>query len=114
MAFAIESRRIGFALLAVAVSAVLIWFGTGMFPLWPLLWFAPLPVLLFANRASWWATALTSSLAWIIGGLNREHYFNALLHVPLAGRVEILVVPAVVFALAVMLYRSLLRRGAYW
>ncbi|MGO9337373.1 MAG: nitrilase-related carbon-nitrogen hydrolase, partial [Terracidiphilus sp.] len=41
-------------------------------------------------------------------------YFNALLHVPLAGRVEILVVPAVVFALAVMLYRSLLRRGAYW
>jgi apolipoprotein N-acyltransferase len=114
MAFAIDSRRIGFALLAVATSAVLIWFGTGLFPMWPLLWFAPLPVLLVANRGSWRATALTAMLAWVIGNLNREHYFSASLHVPLAGRVEILVAPAIVFALAALLYRALLRRGAYW
>jgi apolipoprotein N-acyltransferase len=114
MAFAIDSRRIGFAVLAVVTAAVLIWFGTGLFPFWPLLWFAPLPVLLFANRSSWWATALIAALAWLIGNLNREHYFNAALHVPLAGRAEIFVGPAIVFALAVLLYRALLRRGAYW
>ena len=113
MAFAVDSRRIGFALLAVAASAGLIWFGTGLFPLWPLLWFAPLPVLMVASRGSWWATALTAALAWIIGNLNREHYFSAALHVPLTGRVEILVAPAIVFTIAVLLYRALLRRGAY-
>lgn len=114
MAFAIDARRIGFALLATIATAVSIWFGTGLFPMWPLLWIAPLPVLMFANRASWWATALTAMLAWMIGNLNREHYFSALLHVPLPGRVEILVAPGLVFALAVLLYRALLRRGAYW
>lgn len=114
MAFAIDSRRVGFAMLAVVTAAVLIWFGTGLFPMWPLLWFAPLPVLLVANRGSWWTTALTAMLAWIIGNLNREHYFSSALHVPLVGRVEILVAPAIVFAIAVLLYCALLRRGAYW
>jgi apolipoprotein N-acyltransferase len=114
MAFAIDSRRIGFALFAVITAAVLIWFGTGLFPMWPLLWFTPLPVLLVANRDSRWTTAITAMLAWMIGNLNREHYFSAALHVPLAGRIEILVAPAVVFTLAVLLYRALLRRGAYW
>jgi len=114
MAFAIDSRRIGFAFLAVATSAVLIWFGTGLFPFWPLLWFAPLPVLLVANRGSWWATALTAMLSWMMGNLNLEHYFISALHAPLMGRVEILAAPAIIFALAVLLYRALLRRGAYW
>ena len=114
MAFEIDSRRIGFAVLAVVTSAVLIWFGTGLFPMWPLLWFAPLPVLLVANRGSWRAAALTALLTWMIGNLNREHYFNSALHVPLVGRVEILVAPAIVFTIAVLLYGALLRRGAYW
>jgi len=104
MAFEIDSRRIGFAVLAVVTSAVLIWFGTGLFPMWPLLWFAPLPVLLVANRGSWRAAALTALLTWMIGNLNREHYFNSALHVPLVGRVEILVAPAIVFTIAVLLY----------
>jgi len=114
MAFAIDSQRIGAALLTVAATAVLVWFGTGLDPLWPLFWFAPLPVLLFAARNSGWATALTALVAWALGGLNLEHYFAAALRVPLMGRIEILMGPAIVLTLAVLLHRALLRRGAPW
>lgn len=114
MAFGNKYERIGFALLAVVAAALSIWFGSGLFPMWPLLWFAPLPVLLFAARSSWWAAALTAFLAWAIGSLNLWHYFTEALHVPLLGRIVIVAAPALVFALAVLLYRALLRRGACW
>jgi apolipoprotein N-acyltransferase len=114
MAFAIDSRRTGFALLALAATALLVWFGTGLFPLWPLMWFAPLPILLFASRASWWAAGLTAFVAWTAGDLNLWHYFTVALHAPLPFRVVIAAAPAVVFALAVLLFRALLKRGAWW
>jgi apolipoprotein N-acyltransferase len=114
MAFAIDLRRMGVAVAAVAAAAVLVWFGTGLFPMWPLLWFAPLPVLMFAGRNSWWGAGLVAWCAWSIGNLNRWHYFSAALHVPVAMRIEFVIAPALVFALAVLLYRALLRRGAWW
>jgi apolipoprotein N-acyltransferase len=114
MEFAIDARRIGFGLLAAVATAILVWFGTGLLPFWPLIWFAPLPVLLFASRSRWWTAALMAALAWTAGDLNMWHYFAAAIQVPLAGRVEIAVGPALFFALAVLLYRALLRRGAFW
>src|SRR5580692_8578205 len=114
VAFAIESRRMGAALLGAAMTAVLIWFGSGLFPLWPLMWFAPLPVLLFAARSSWWAAGLVAWCSWSIGRLNQWHYFAVVLHVPVLDVVEIVVAPALVVALAVLLHRGLLRSGAYW
>src|SRR6202453_2233278 len=42
MASATNSRRMSVALLAAATTAVLVWFGSGLFPIWLLLWlFAP-------------------------------------------------------------------------
>jgi apolipoprotein N-acyltransferase len=112
MAFADNSRRIGLALLAVAATAVLVWFGTGLFPMWPLMWFAPLPVLLFAGRKSWWATALVAECAWLIGILNMWRYLHFIL--PASFLACVLVSWALVFVLAVLLYRALLGRGAWW
>jgi len=114
MAFATDYRRTGTALLVVASTAVLVWFGTGLYPRWPLLWFAPLPVLLFASRNSWWGTAVTAALSWLIGSLNLCYYFSVALHMPPAIWTPILVFPALVFAGAVLLFRGLLRRGASW
>jgi apolipoprotein N-acyltransferase len=54
MAFAPKQRNLINAAAATAATAVLVWFGTGLDPLWPLLWFAPLLVLLYAGRARWW------------------------------------------------------------
>jgi apolipoprotein N-acyltransferase len=114
MASATNSRRMSVALLAAATTAVLVWFGSGLFPIWLLLWLAPLPVLLFAARSSWWEAGLAAALAWAAGNLTFWHYYTAALHVPLAGRLEMLIFPALVFALAVLLHRALLQRGAPW
>ena len=114
MALPINARH-GAAALATAVSAsILIWFGSGLDPCWPLLWFAPLPVLLFATRSSWRSAALIATVSWLAGSLNMGHYFSGVLHVPLAAAVLIFVIPSLAFAGAVLLFRALLRRGAIW
>ena len=58
MAFVRDAQRIGLGLGTIAASAALLWFGSGLHPLWPLMWFAPLPVLLLAVRATAWEAAL--------------------------------------------------------
>lgn len=102
------------ALLAAALTAVLIWFGTGLNPWWPLMWFAPLPVLFCATRSSWRSAALASALAWAAGGLNLWHYFAGVLEIPPAIALAILVIPSLAFAATVLLFRALLQRGAWW
>lgn len=39
MAYAVDYRRLSLGLAEVLASATLVWFGTGMQPLWPLMWF---------------------------------------------------------------------------
>ncbi len=102
------------ALIALTVTAVLVYFGTGLFPRWPLLWFAPLPLLLFAQRNSWWATGFAAFLGWGLGALNLQHYFGTVLQMPASVQLAIFAAPAVLFAASVLLFRALLRRGAPW
>jgi apolipoprotein N-acyltransferase len=113
MAFANNYRRYGVALLAAGSTAVLIWFGTGLYPMWPLLWLAPLPVLIFSSRNTGWDTAVVAWLSWFIGSLNQRHYFSAALHMPLSIQALIFLLPALVFTGAVLLFRALLKRGAW-
>ncbi len=110
MAFAMDYRRILAALLVIACTSTLVYFGNGLNPLWPLLWFAALPVLVFAARNSWWAAALTAFTSWLIGCLNMHHYFT-LLQIPWLGVCSFI---ALVFTAAVLLFRALLLRGAAW
>ena len=114
MASAIDVKRSGLGLAATLVTATLIWFGTGLHPLWPLMWFAPLPVLLFANRARWWSTLLTAGIACALGNLNLWSYFQTDLGAPLPILLRIYIMLGLMFALAVLLYRALMRRAAYW
>jgi apolipoprotein N-acyltransferase len=112
MAFANKWRHAGAALLAIVVTATLFWFGKGLNPYWPLLWFAPIPVLLFAARAAWPTTAATAFLAWFLGSFSFWPYFQLLGMPPGLG--AFFALEAVVFTLAVLLFRALLRRGAPW
>jgi apolipoprotein N-acyltransferase len=102
------------ALATVVATSFMIWFGSGLNPWWPLLWFAPLPVLLFAARSSLRGAALTATISWLAGSLNMWHYFSAVLHIPLAILAPILAVPALAFAGTVLLFRALLRKSALW
>lgn len=111
MAFSSKYRGGIAALLAIVLSSILIWFGNGLNPLWPLLWFAPLPVLWFALRSSWWGAAIVAAVSTLLGGLNMWHYLGAFS--PFAWAIAF-GVGALVFAGAVLLFRALLLRGAVW
>jgi apolipoprotein N-acyltransferase len=114
MAYALDVRRLGLSAAAVLLTAALLWFGTGMHPFWPLMWFAPLPVLLFAADATWWGALIAAYLACALGNLNLWDYFHSTLGAPLSIMLRIYLTLGLMFALGVLLYRALLRRRAYW
>jgi apolipoprotein N-acyltransferase len=90
------------------------YFGNGLNPLWPLMWIAPLPVLVFALRSKWWATAMVTVAAMLLGNLNMWSYFTKTLGMPVSVWVGIFLVASVVFAAGVLLFRVLVLRGAVW
>ena len=113
MASANNYPRFAVALLTIFVSATLFWFGNGLNPIWPLMWIAPLPVLVFATRNSWRATAVTAFFSVWLGSLNLWQYLR-ILGAPPAAWLVIFTIAALVFMAAVLLFRALLLRGALW
>jgi apolipoprotein N-acyltransferase len=107
-------RGITIAVAAVLISSAGFCFGSGLQPIWWITWLAPLPVLLAASRLSARATFVAAFLASAIGELNLWHYLRHSIHIPLPVCLILLIPPALVFALAVLLFRRLLRRGAIW
>jgi apolipoprotein N-acyltransferase len=108
-----KAPGVAFALLAIAATATLAWFGNGLDPIWPLMWIAVLPVLLYASRSSWWSTAVVAFSAWLLGCTNMWHYTVVLGAAPSLW-VRIFSGAALIFTLAVLLFRALVRREAYW
>ncbi|HET9802883.1 MAG TPA: nitrilase-related carbon-nitrogen hydrolase [Candidatus Acidoferrum sp.] len=99
---------------AAVSSAALFYFGTGLNPIWPLPWLAPIPILLLASRASTRKAASAAFLAYFVGGLNVWHFFHAILQLPLLPVIAFTVIPAVLFAIVVLAWRRLLLRGRLW
>ncbi len=114
MAYAVDVKRLGLGLAAVLATGALIYFGTGLTPFWPLMWFAPLPVLLFAADATWWGAALAGALGIVLGFLNLWGMFHDALQVPWYILLQIYLSEAIVYALALLLFRTFMRRKAWW
>jgi apolipoprotein N-acyltransferase len=114
MAFALNYRRLAETVLAIVVSAAMFYIGNGLEPLWPLMWFAPLPVLLLALRTQWSEAAVTAVAVMMLGSLNMWSYFTKTLGMPGVAWVSIFLVASIVFALGVLLFRALVLRGAVW
>jgi apolipoprotein N-acyltransferase len=113
MASANRWKEMVVGIAAAAATALMLWFGNGLDPWWPLMWFAPLPVLVFALRSSWWAAGLAAGAAWLVAGLNMWAYFHAV-GMPFAVWLGIFGVVAAFAAAAVLLFRVLVLRGALW
>jgi apolipoprotein N-acyltransferase len=97
---------------ATVASAALFYLGTGLHPIWWLLWLAPVPVLAIAPRLRGRVAFLVAAVAWFIGGLNQLTYFTRVIELPLPLVIVSLIIPAVVFGLGVLFTRSFLRRGS--
>ena len=114
MAFSLSYRRLVEAVLAVVATAAMFYFGNGLEPWWPLMWFAPLPVLLYALRSKWWAAAVTAVTAMMLGSLNMWSYLTKTLGAPGSAWMGIFLTAGVVFAAGMLLFRVLVLRGAVW
>ncbi|MEV1172809.1 nitrilase-related carbon-nitrogen hydrolase [Nonomuraea sp. NPDC049784] len=96
---------------ALALSAVLLYFGTGFAPIPALTWLAPLPVLLLAPRVSAKAAFALAFLAYLLGLTNQLNFFLRTPSVPLPIGIGIIVGSSLLFGLVVWLFRALGRRG---
>lgn len=99
---------------AVLATLLLEWFATGLHPVWPLMWVAPLPMLLLAPTVSWWIAAAAAFLAWFAGSFTHWGYFTGTIHMPIGVALAIFALSSASFTLPVLLFRALLRRGALW
>jgi apolipoprotein N-acyltransferase len=97
------------ASLAVAATAAAWYFGTGLHPLWFLLWLAPLPVLLLAPRMRARLAFGAAFLAAALGGLNMGSYLRAV--APLSVTLLAILGPAIIFGWFVVVHRGLVLRG---
>lgn len=113
MASGNKSRQTLLALLAIAATALLLFFGNGLHPRWPLMWFAPVPVLLYAFRSSARRAAVVAFLSMLLGCLNFWSYFRVLSAPPAAWFINFGLL-ALMFTVGVLLARALARRGALW
>jgi len=95
---------------AAITSAALFYFGTGLHPIWWILWLAPVPVLAIAPRIHGSTAFLIGSSAWFVGEMNQWNYVRHYIELPWPIAFLYFVVPAVVFGLAVLFTRSFLRR----
>ena len=105
--------RIGAILLGIAAglfSGALLFIGTGLHPIWWLVWLAPIPVLAVAPRVSGWTAFFLGLLAWVIGELNQWSYLRHVLGIPLPIVILFLFIPAISFGLGVLFVRGFLRR----
>jgi apolipoprotein N-acyltransferase len=102
------------AILAIIASALMFYFGNGLHPWWPLMWFGPLPLLLFALRSKWWVAALATVAAMMLGSLNMWSYLVGRLGLPVSAWLQIFFAASIGFALGVVLFRALVLRGAVW
>ena len=111
MASANRVRQTGTALLAVALTATMMWFGNGLNPLWPLMWIAMLPVLWYALHSSRWLAGAVAAASMLLGGLSMWNYFHRVLGAPASVWIIVYSLVALVFAAAVLLFRGLMLRG---
>ena len=87
-------RNLLFVGTAVVTASALLFWGTGLHPLWFLTWFAPLPVLLISSGLGRWSAFLVAALSWFLGNLNMWYYLLAAIELPLPLVLVLSVMPA--------------------
>ncbi len=110
----VDRFRRGLVALAVfASTALMLFYGDGLMPLWPLMWLAPVPVLWFALSKPAWQAGVMAGAVWMAGALNLWSYLH-ILHAPRILWFLDFGLEAVAFSAGVLLMRTLERREEIW
>jgi apolipoprotein N-acyltransferase len=107
-----KSFKLLLVIVAGTTTAALLYFGTGLHPIWPLLWFAPVPVIAIAPQLRASQVFALGTVAWFFGQMNLWKHLAHGIGLPWPLIVVSFLVPAIVFALDVLFVRSFLRRGS--
>ena len=91
-------------LLPALISGILYYSSDGLEGFRPLLWMAPLPLLLVAPHLSGRATFIGSLLAYLIGSMNLARYLVENLPIPVV--IVLMLMPSTVFAVCMVLVRN--------
>ena len=97
-------------LAAILLAAAGYYWTYGLFPIWELVWLAPLPILWIAPRVSARTASVAAFIAMAVGRLDLWGYLR-FMHTPVWICMVAAALPAAAFTLAVALYRSFLVRG---
>jgi apolipoprotein N-acyltransferase len=109
-----RARNASLVVAAIILTAAAYFVSSGLHRVWWLVWLAPLPVLFLAPRIRSRQAFTVALAARALAGLNFWHYVRHVVQFPLWLTLATLLVPAIWFALSVVLYRGLLRRGNPW
>lgn len=111
-----NSLRLATAIFCATVLTASAYFAaSGLHRVWWPVWAAPIPVLLLAPRLrAWQAVAVALAARSIAAALNFWHYVHDVVQFPLWLTLATVLVPGALFALAVALYRELLRGRNPW
>jgi apolipoprotein N-acyltransferase len=96
----------------LAISAAMFFLGTGLAPMWPLIWLAPIPVLWVVSCLSARQAFCVAAAAYALGGLNEWSYVGMVLSTWIV--LLILVLSSCLFAVGVVLFRMGMVRGKLW
>jgi apolipoprotein N-acyltransferase len=109
----VHKRPLLAATLTVLTTTALLLAGNGMNPVWPLMWIAFIPVLVFAaETTSWLLAAAVAALSILLGSLTMLYYLHFVLHIPVTAWLIPFSIASLLFAIGVLLFRALLHRGA--
>ena len=109
-----KSFKLLLVIVAGTTTAALLYFGTGLHPIWPLLWFAPIPVIAIAPHLRASRAFALATVAWFFGATNLWKHLAYGIGLPWPLIVISFLIPAIVFALGVLFVRSFLRRGSFF
>ncbi|MEW6733794.1 MAG: nitrilase-related carbon-nitrogen hydrolase [Acidobacteriota bacterium] len=107
-----SEERVLNIIIGTLISAAAFFVSIGLGELWPFAWIAPIPVLILAFNSSARTAAIISFLACLLGSLNQLTYLLSLL--PIVVVIITLLLPAIIFSLAVLVTRQAVLRLEPW
>jgi apolipoprotein N-acyltransferase len=101
-----KSFKLLLVIVAGTTTAALLYFGTGLHPIWPLLWFAFVSIIAIGPQLPASGVFALATVAWFFGATNLWKHLAYGIGLPWAVVVISFLVPAIVFALGVLFVRS--------